>query len=727
MAVTPKGDRPNKRRWHALKANSSSSKPICHLFVDLESHVIKEADGGERHEPWFGWCCYWRRRPEREKDTLEYRRFATVGEFWKLALSKVQSKMPLYMVSHNAGYDFENLHIFDHLGAAGFEMYSIYLGNLSVIMRFRRGKEKIILLDNCNFFTGSLASLGEAIGLHKLDVDPLDMTEAEADPYCKRDVEILVKLWQFYYEFLEVHDLGSWGSTVPSQAFRAYRHRFMPHKIVIHADLDALEIERAAYHGGRTSVFWQGASDGEMRYKLDVNSMYPYVMEREQYPAVFYGTRDGLTIEALTKKMERFAVVARVTVNTDIPVYPVKHENHLIYPVGRFDTELSTPEVKFAIEHGHIERVHTVALYEQAPLFGEYVKFFYSLKAHYHETGEGAFYLMCKLYLNALYGKFGQKSETWERFDDPPEEIKLARVYYNSRTKETWRLYPFGDQVWKARSSGEARHSAPAIAAHVTAYARLYLWELMTKAGAGNVYYCDTDSIITNDAGLAALADKMDPARLGALKIEEQSARLEILAPKHYRMGDDWKRKGIPKKAKALGNQTWEMQQWPSFKTHGRTSPDGVFRTKRVTKHLTNRIYDGTVQDDGWVTPTDAAVIVPDRALSKEQMTRIEQIDAQHAALSEALPVDRQTVFRLWDSRKGDFKRQRDKHGELVPLEYSGWDARATELGFADLRALKEAVVMYLGIRRHIRELNRERQEVLYPAPATDTQGAMVF
>jgi len=207
----------------------------------VESHVDDVDDVEAEHTLWFGWAAYWRRRPEREKDTLVYRRFTSIEQFWGITLSYVQPKMPLYLVSHNVNYDFAILKIFDQLEAEGFEMYSIYLGNLAAIIRFRRGKEKIILLDNSNFFSGKLAALGETVGFPKLDVDPLTMTEAEGDPYCKRDVEILVKLWEFYYHFLDEHDLGNWGATLPSQAFHAYRHRFMPHKIVIHANYRCLD------------------------------------------------------------------------------------------------------------------------------------------------------------------------------------------------------------------------------------------------------------------------------------------------------------------------------------------------------------------------------------------------------------------------------------------------------------------------------------------------------
>lgn len=716
-----------KRRWHKLKPNKAAQKPVCHLFVDVECKLETVSPTAQRHRLWFGWLCHWVRRPDRDKDTLQYLRFTSVIEFWDIVLSFVTANHPLYMVAHNTAYDFGILEIFDRLEDAGFEMYSIYLGNLSVIQRWRKGKKKIFLLDNCNYFTGSLASLGEAIGYPKMELDILSATEQEADPYCKRDVEIMVKLWQDYYRFLDEHDLGCWGTTVPSQAFRAYRHRFMKHDIVIHADAEALALEREAYHGGRTSVFWTGSLDGGKFYKLDVNSMYPYVMAGASCPSRFYGLREHLTIPGLERKMKRFQVIARVTINTDVPVYPVMLKGHLVHPIGRFDTVLTTPEVRFALEHDHLERVHLVGLYEHDPLFREYVDFFYSLKVRYKREDNKPFYLMAKLYLNALYGKFGQKAETWERFDDQPPEVTNADYCIDHKTGIRWRVYRFGDRCWRARSTGEANDSFPAIAAHVTAYARLYLWELITKAGREHVFYCDTDSLIVDTVGLSRLADRLDPNDLGALKIEESSTTLDIVCPKHYRLGAEWKRKGVPSKAVALGDDTFACTQFPSFKTQGRINMDKGFCTKTVIKHLTGRIYDGVVGSDGWVAPLDAMVVIPDRALSDNQRERVERIEAECDALQETLPIDARTVFTLWDYRKSTFKRGRKKDGSLVPIEYSGWDAKATELGFSDLADLQAGVLSFLEIRRQIQELHAEREMILYPEPSMDTTGKLVF
>jgi len=716
-----------KRFWHNLRGNKSSMRPVRHLFVDVESRLIDAGEGKVGHVLWFGYCAYWRRRPDHDSDTLRYLRFDTVSEFWSIVFDLAKDKTALYLVSHNTAYDFGVLHIFPNLEADGFKLTSIYLGGLSVIMRFKEGKRKIVLLDNANFFQGKLATLGAAIGFPKHDVDPLTAPLELVDPYCKRDVEILVKLWQAYYTFIDEHDLGNWGATLPSQAFKAFRHRFMKHKITIHADEPALEMEREAYHGGRTSAFWTGAANGQQFYKVDVNSMYPYVMAKETYPRQFYGLRGGTDVAGLEKKLKQWLVIARVTIETDEPVYPIMVKGHLVHPVGRFDTVLSTPELRYAIDHGHLERVHEMALYFPAPIFSEYVKFFYGLKDRYRQEGNGTSYLMVKLYLNSLYGKFGQKSELWEKFDGAPPGLDNLTRWYDAKEDVTWRVYHFGGQVWRSKENGEARDSFPAIAAHVTAYARLYLWKLIKTAGRGHSFYTDTDSIIVDQTGYDNLAEYMDESRLGALKIEAQDDNMRIVCPKHYRMGDEWKRKGVPSKAEPLGGDVFKCTQFPSFKTQRAPGEKDAYQTKTVIKHLTGRIYDGVKSADGWIEPLDASDLELNRVLSDEHRARLDEIEAQCDALQETLPIDGRTVFKLWDYRKGAWKQARNKQGHLVALEYSNMDAEATELGFSNLAELQAGVQEFLQIRGKMQELHAEASLIKYPEPSMDTQGPLVF
>jgi hypothetical protein len=145
----------------------------------------------------------------------------------------------------------------------------------------------------------------------------------------------------------------------------------------------------------------------------------------------------------------------------------------------------------------------------------------------------------------------------------------------------------------------------PRIAAAVTAYARLSLWEIIKTAELENVYYCDTDSIITNKDGLAKCqaAGFLDDHRLGALKVEGPYT-LDCLSPKHYALDGKWKNKGIRKNAVQVGPNSWEQD---SFKTGMSRYRDGVMdgvKVERLVKTCKDIVDKGTVdKKSGRVSP----------------------------------------------------------------------------------------------------------------------------
>lgn len=713
------------KRYHILKKNHANVRPVEHLFVDVESRLVAQDDCTTVHKLWFGWTCYWRRRPDGEPDQVIYERFKTVAAFWDIVIKRCQRKRPLNLVAHNVNYDFGVLNIFDELTARDFELQHIYLAGMTAILSFVHDSYKILVLDNANWYKSPLADIGQALGYPKLDVDPLTATEAEADPYCKRDTEILLKGWQTFYSFIDKHDLGKWGHTLPSQAFNAYRHRFMDYPIHIHADKPALELERAAYHGGRTSIFYKGHLNTDQYYYLDVNSMYPYVMAQYDAPRQMHSIKEHVSLTLLREYLKSYQCIAQVDIDTDEPCYPVKNKGHIVYPVGQFTTTLCTPELEYALEHKHILAIERVVRYNSAPLFKSYVNFFYNLKREYKNDENAPFYLMVKLFLNSLYGKFGQRSIQMEKVEiDDPDIARCCRIVDHS-TEKSIRLYRFGDQLWQQVDKGESYNSAPAIAAHVCAFARMYLWSIIKKAGREHVYYCDTDSLIVDRVGFDNLLGYLDDSALGSLKVEQTANNVTLYAPKCYQFGDTIKRKGVPKKALQIADNAWEYDQFPSFRQQSRWQPGTPFHTTRTQRTLTYRLYDGTVDKKGWVTPFSAYDLEIPIVIPPEDLQKVAQLRITKETMSQTLKVDAKTIFSIWDHKKGNWRQARDSQGNIVPLEYSQWDSKATELGFDDLRALKDETLQTISTWEEIRAIDREIYAKLHPAPDTSSTTPM--
>ena len=295
-------------------------------------------------------------------------------------------------------------------------------------------------------------------------------------------------------------------------------------------------------------------------------------------------------------------MIARVLIETDDPAYAVKR-NRTIFPVGRFWVVLTTPELVYALKHDHIRKVGRFVFYEHEKLFTRYVKRMYDLRLEFKSAGVASYVEICKLLLNSLYGKFGQKAEVWEKIGDcPGERDRTEAVYLPGQNRQGMIRYLLGE-IFELTGYEECFNSFPAVASTVTAYARMYLYELMKVAGPGNYFYCDTDSLIVNDKGLENLDSLINEINLGCLKIEESVPWVNIRGLKDYETENKSVIKGISKTAVKLDDGSYQQQQWPSLRGILRQASADEYTVKKVTKVLTRKYTKGDVNSDGWIYP----------------------------------------------------------------------------------------------------------------------------
>ena len=377
----------------------------------------------------------------------------------------------------------------------------------------------------------------------------------------------------------------------------------MTETVHIHIDEKALRLERESYKGGRTECLWVGERNDGPFYYLDVNNMYGYILATEKFPAGLYNYSDHVSLYRLAYKLERHAVVADVTIEVDEPWFPYKIEGRTCYPVGRFRTTLTTPELKLCIDRGWMVEVHSMAWYREEKLFSDYVITFNKLRRDYERQGNKGFAKICKLLVNGLYGKFGQRSLKIEQIGEcDPSIVKRERVY-DVETDEVFDQVYLAGFIYRERKEGESFHSFPAIAAHVTAYARLFLYSLANSVSDYHVFYMDTDSLVVDETGFKQLQNKIAPGVLGALKIEQTSPWLKINAPKDYSMQGRFKLKGVSPTAERLSEGVYKQTHWLKLAGLIREGLTEGYITKEIVKHQLRIIHSGVVLPSGWVQP----------------------------------------------------------------------------------------------------------------------------
>lgn len=591
------------RYQHYLKDNKTSEYPYHFIFFDTETRQIKLNDKDIEHVLLLGFACYWRRPDSKTKEQIQFRQFTTLTQFWRFILSKCSPKRRIVIVSHNLPFDMGIVKGWKMLHKLGFKPTKIILDYQCNIWRFRRDTTTLLFIDNMNYFQTSLKVLGQSVGLEKLEIDLNSAANADVATYCKRDVEILLKAWHTWFDFLSSNDLGSFGYTVASQALNAYRHRFMSSKISIHTSTKAIRIERASYRGGRNECFRIGEYHGGDFYLLDVNAMYPYVMSQNLFPRNLISTGKSLTPDKAAELLVDYSLIAECLIQTDEPCYGVKVKGKLLFPVGEFPATLTTSEILRGVSKGHIKRIDNFALYEPDGLFVNYVNFFYEHRMEFEHQNSMAYAYLCKLMLNSLYGKFGQRAEDWEYVTTDPTRDYDWWQEYDMQKKKVFTYRCINHRVEVSTGYHEGFNSLVAVSAEVTANARLYLWQLICQAQIKNVYYCDTDSLIVSIAGLENLTPLIDKTELGKLKLVDKTDRLTIHNLKDYSFGGKVKIKGISKDAEMIEYNKYK--QYQSIGIKGGLHHQDINRViwREVTKELSREYTKGEVLVDGRVQP----------------------------------------------------------------------------------------------------------------------------
>jgi DNA polymerase elongation subunit (family B) len=592
-----------EQKAHVLGHTRARAFPRLFFFLDTETFQTNIGHKTKVHNLKMGVCQHYERMGEYGlvfQDELMIERKA---QFMSWLQARLYNKRHYYLIAHNVIYDATILDLFRELPKIGFTLQSRYSKGQVCILRWVRGSTKITMLDNGNIFGGTLEKWGKILNIPKLSIDFNTCTRTELEIYCRRDVEIMVKSWQTWMEFISVNQCGGFRETLGSTAFNAWRAKYLRSPVYVHKDPDVLKLERAAYHGGRVEAFQQGRLEGDHYYYLDINNMYGYIMQSNLFPVGLqdHSTKPG--ISRLITYLERYAVTARVTVNTDEPVYITKHNNHTCYPLGRFETVLTTHELRYALERGHLERLHEMAWYKQSDLFAGFVTDFYSLRLQYRQAHNQGFETICKMLINSLYGKFGQTGiEQTQIGICQPDEVWYMPVIH-AQTGQRGSQTALGGVIMEEWQQGESYHALPVIAAHVTANARLYLWSLIQTAGRHNVYYCDTDSLIVNTQGYYNLEHLIEPDVLGKLKIETHSTYLIVNAPKDYEMSERRKVKGIRSNAVQLNENTFLQEQWIKLAGLIRSGFEQGYTSKEIIKHQQRIIHSGVVTWTGRVQP----------------------------------------------------------------------------------------------------------------------------
>lgn len=417
--------------------------------------------------------------------------------------------------------------------------------NFSNLCQLDEKAKAVRLYDLMNFYSLGAAAVGKLFGLDKLDFDfrkrrhdkdgNVIVSKKEVT-YCIADARIAYVAGQFITDKFAEFDVY-FAPTVASCAMQIFLKHFdktgLNQYSVYFNDVPP-KVAYSAYYGGRVEAFRIGETiTGNIRY-YDINSLYPYVMAKYNYPDPMKPSKKIDHVE-----VSNGVAYCQVYVPEDIPVPPLpwRHDDKLLFPVGRFKGVWCLPEIINAVNCGCvIERVFWCYTYANVnPLFRRYIKAMYKKRQEAESPADNKFY---KVLMNSLYGKFGQQQRV-TRYEPAWQELNSGG-------------HLVGDYVAQVEHV-IGGHDRYIIAAYVTSYARvvLHTWLMDIIDKGGELLYCDTDSIIYRDG-----PDLACTSQLGGMKLEARIKRISIRGAKYYQYEQPDKTiisvvKGVPKHVQA--------------------------------------------------------------------------------------------------------------------------------------------------------------------------------
>lgn len=476
-------------------------------------------------------------------DGAETRFFSSWDTFIAFLIDHKEDKVFRKFIAHNGG-GFDWVSFVDHLTQRTKIKYEAIMSQSKIVVLY-------VFLDGARFeFIDSSnvlvnASLADLSKLFKVEHGKLDGVnrqdiegEKRRDPeryyeYLRLDVVSLFEICKAFEKYLGIY---FFPITAASLALYLYRRRFQKHILFKPSDrVDKFISE--AYAGGRVEVFRPGEHEEVNVY--DVNSLYPSVMRDVEYPV-------GTPVVATKFHPERIGVYKVRFKQLDRTIPPLlwhKDELNGLEFVYEGTGYFFDPEIRLALDHGvEIEVEKGYVWLRSAPLFKEFVEFYYKMrednKEYDPETGhykDNAIGYICKIMLNSLSGKFGQKenkyvltrlnySELMSLLEDPEASVKE---------------YDPKRGLYEVSRPRRIHHRIVNLAAQVTSLGRVALnSEIISNAE--RIVYCDTDAV--------HIRGELEPWKvstaLGAWKLEASGHGI-YTGRKQYVINDKIRFKGM--------------------------------------------------------------------------------------------------------------------------------------------------------------------------------------
>lgn len=570
---------------HWIKGNEQERIPPRMVAFDTESRVTR--DGETEVQEWRIGCAIRWRTDLKSSDHSEAEVFSTPESFWSWVSEYCRKGTRTVVWAHNMGYDVRISRMFEILPCLGFRLEWCNLDRNISSATWRSDHGTIVLADTWTWVPIELSEIAPMVGLVKYKMPRGSLSDDAWTRYCTRDAEIVYHVAAEIVKFIRDDHLGNWQPTGAGMSMSTWRHKFMDHKILVHDEVEVLAHERKAMHTGRAEAWRHGKVERDTWTEVDLRNAYLRIALQCSLPRKLHMRMGSLSVAQFGRLSTRFALLCRVLIDTDTPVVPYKHDDRTVWPVGCFETWLWENEVSLAMEQGATVEVRDSWSYVRDPILSSWAQ--WVLQGMYGDNP--GYSSLIRTHLKhcsrALIGRLALRTPNWEPWGDNPEGITGISYVTFPEEGRTTRMLHVGNETLIETERRESKNSLPQVTGWIMAECRRRLWHGMESAGFDNIAHVDTDSVLVNSAGLAAMREHYGTEFDAMWAIKGTWRALDIWGPRAYYRGRERVMSGIPKKARQVGEGSYAGEQWASLAHDLETRQGGAVTTRPATWTMT--------------------------------------------------------------------------------------------------------------------------------------------
>jgi hypothetical protein len=588
---------------HYLRANERQWAPKTVAVLDTETRVIQEDPEILAMRLWHMRLAD--RKRIKGKDAQEYEADGrTAPEVAEQIERWFKGRQSIWLYCHNTNFDLATTRLPIMLCARGWHVTDMAIDSRAPWMRLSRGRRTLTICDSHTWLPTNLQAVGQSMGMVKPAL-PDDDDDQVWLARCKADTDITLRAMLTLMNYWDDYGLGNWSVTGAASGWNCMRHMPSKWKVVIDPNPDRCEFDRKAIYGGRRSVWKAGQLKPGRYVEADFERAYTVIAATMPLPVKPGYTFTSLSIHDRLVDNPWWGIIAECEIRTDEPLYPVRHNGRVWYPVGHFTTCLAGPDIAEARKNGHLVSIGKGWTHQLGYMMQPWAQWCLAQQAEPDSVTPPVVKMWLKHTGRTVIGKWAQRRYTRTK-------IGMATTFgwgyedaWVNSSNAKGSILDIGGDKFLSVAEGEGENSYPAILAWVESYVRVRIGRAITAIGAGNAVQCDTDGLICDSAALTtAILESKDlhPLRL---RIKTAYRQVQVIGPQHMTLDGKRRWSGIPARAEPDGKGGYVAQVWPGLPWQIKHGDRRGYVLPQQTYTVAATYAPGWVALDGSVLPVE--------------------------------------------------------------------------------------------------------------------------